>query len=72
MTRQRKIYPFTPWGVGVEFENNFIFYSQFKSFWFNHISHGLVKNDIVESAREAADLFTVATEIKRIVQDNMY
>ena len=38
-----------------------------KSFLEQNIPHGLVKNDIAESARGAEELFTIANEVKRML-----
>ena len=49
-----------------------IFADEFKSFWCKHIPHGLVRNDITESAREVAGLFRVASEVRCILQGNSH
>lgn len=49
-----------------------IFADELKSFWCKHIPHGLVKANIAESAREVADLFKVANEVRRILQENSH
>lgn len=49
-----------------------IFSDELKSFWCKHIPHGLVRDNIAESAREVAGLFRIADEVRRILQENSH